>query len=370
MHAASLFSAGESQTLEQVKCLAELVIVVLGARLAGGLAAAGAISTSIAVAQVAGQIGFAKTIGSLLAGQLGAGHFDVRLDALGLDGAAVGRVVERSGELERAVVVKWQHGLYRALAEAVGTHYHRSFLVLQGAGDTLRSRGAAAVDQHDHGYAFTGVRRIGIEAQLGIGDAALGVDDQALLEEMVGDLYRGLQHAAGVVAQVQDQAVEFLAVFLAQSCQCLAHLRAGVDLELGDTQVAIAWFEQLALDAGDLDDCARQFDVEGLAALAHQRQVDFAAWLAAHHPHSLDHRQALGRFAVDLDDQVASLDAGSGCGSVIDGRNHLDKAVLDTDFDAQATELPAGAFLQLGEGFRLKIGRVRVEIAQHALDGI
>src|SRR5690606_40838245 len=61
--------------------------------------------------------------------------------------------------------------------------------------------------------------------------------------------------------------------------------------------------------------------------------------------------------------------AGSGCGSVIDGRNHLDKAVLDTDFDAQATELPAGAFLQLGEGFRLKIGRVRVEIAQHALDG-
>src|SRR5690554_2565512 len=156
-------SAGDVQSLEQIQRLAELVVVVLRARRGRGLAA-GAIRAAVAVAQVAGQVGLLDPGHLVLAGQAGAAHLDVRHDALGLDGAAVGGVVERGGQLQGAILVERQDGLYRALAEAVGTHDHGAPAVLQGAGDDLRGRGAAAVDQYHQRHALAGVGRIGVEA--------------------------------------------------------------------------------------------------------------------------------------------------------------------------------------------------------------
>ena len=317
------------------------------------------------------QVGFLDAFTVLLAGELGARHFDVRDDALSLDRAAVGREIQGGGQLQRAVVVQRQYGLYRTLAEAVGAHQYRAFVILQRTGDDLRSRGAAAIDQHHQRYAFAGVGRVGVETQFGIGQAAFGVDDQAALEEVVGDFHGCLQHAARVVAQVHDQAAQFLvAVVLAQFGQRLADLFAGIDLELRDTQIAVAVFEHLALHAAHLDHRAGQGQVERATAITHQRQLDRATGLAAHLVHGFHHRQTLGRLAVDLDDQVAGLDAGLRCRRIVDGRDHLDEAILHADLDAQAAELAAGAFLQFGEGFRLEVGRVRVEVAEHALDGI
>ena len=64
------------------------------------------------------------------------------------------------------------------------------------------------------------------------------------------------------------------------------------------------------------------------------------------------------------------FDAGLGRRGVVDGRDHLDEAVLHADLDAQAAEFAAGAFLQLSECLGLEVGRVRVEVAEHALDGV
>ena len=49
-----------------------------------------------------------------------------------------------------------------------------------------------------------------------------------------------VEQAAGVVAQVQDDAVELLAVVFAQLGQGLGHFVAGLDLKLGDADVAVA----------------------------------------------------------------------------------------------------------------------------------
>ncbi|MNV91350.1 hypothetical protein D3C71_1858380 [compost metagenome] len=107
------------------------------------------------------QVGFLDIFIVLLAGQLGARHFDVRHYALGLDRAAIGRVIERGGEFQGAVVVQRQYRLHRALAEAVGAHQHAALMILQGAGDDFRGRSAAAVDQHHQGHPFAGIRRVG-----------------------------------------------------------------------------------------------------------------------------------------------------------------------------------------------------------------
>ena len=49
-------------------------------------------------------------------------------------------------------------------------------------------------------------RRIHAESRLG--GAAVGGDDHAALEKAVGDFDRGLEHAARVVAQIDDEAFE------------------------------------------------------------------------------------------------------------------------------------------------------------------
>src|SRR3990167_4348798 len=204
-----LLAAGDAQALEQVEGLAQLEVVILRSwRLAGGFAftVGRFVRAAVAVAQVAGEVGFLEVLVVLFAGDLGAADFDVRHDALGLDGTAVGGEVQRGGDLQGAVVVQRQYGLHRAFAEAVGAHQYAALVVLQGAGDDFRGRGAAAVDQYHQWHAFAGIGRVGGEAQFGVGDAALGVDDQALLQEVIGDLHGRLQHAAGIVAQVEDDA--------------------------------------------------------------------------------------------------------------------------------------------------------------------
>ncbi len=260
--------------------------------------------------------------------------------------------------------------MHRAFAEGIGTHQDAAFLVLQGTGDDFRRRGAAAVDQHHQWHAFAGVCRVGREAQFGVGDAAFGVDDQALGKEMIRHLHSRLQHAARVVAQVENQAAHLLAVVFAEFGQRLADLVTGLDLELGDADITVAVFQHLRLDALDLNGRPRQRYVKRRAAIAHQRQRDFLADLAAHLVDRFLHVLSLGRRAIDLHDQVACLNAGLGGGGVVDGRNHLDQAVFDAHFDAQTTEFAAGAFLQLLEILRAEVGRVRIKVAEHALDRV
>ena len=73
---------------------------------------------------------------------------------------------------------------------------------------------------------------------------------------------------------------------------------------------------------------------------------------------------------VDLDDQVAGLDAGAERGRVLDRRDHAHDAVLDADLDAEAAELALRADLQLLERVGVQEVGVRVEPADHAVDGL
>ena len=52
------------------------------------------------------------------------------------------------------------------------------------------------------------------------------------------------------------------------------------------------------------------------------------------------------------------------------GEIDLDEAVFHADFDAQAAELALGADLQVLEGVGVEIGGVRIEVGEHAGDGI
>jgi hypothetical protein len=182
----------------------------------------------------------------------------------------------------------------------------------------------------------------------------------------------GVEQATRVVAQVQHQALEGRALVLFLEILESGHqVLAGMLLELGDAHVAEIGLHQLLLDALDLDDRAGEGDGQGLGlALAHHGEHDVGAGLAAHLLDRVVQGHALHRAVIQLDNEVAALDAGLEGGGVLDGGDHLDEAVLHAHFDAQAAEFALGAHLEFLEGFVVEIGGMGVEAGQHAVDGL
>src|SRR5262249_48616616 len=150
----------------------------------------------------------------------------------------------------------------------------------------------------------------------------------------------GLQYAAGVVAQIEHQALELPAVVLLQLFELLVEALAGLGLELGNADVAVAGFKHLAAHTGELDQLALEFEHQRLGnAFTYDRQRNLGAGIALHTADRVVDRQALHRRLIDLDDQVTGLDAGARGGRVVDRRHHFDEAVLALNFDAEATVL-------------------------------
>ena len=113
---------------------------------------------------------------------------------------------------------------------------------------------------------------------------------------------------------------------------------------------------------------ALQGDVEGRLLAAAHRQHDLGIDRPAHLVDGVGERQAHDRLVVDLDDQIARLDAGLGRGRAVDGRDDLDHAVLHRDLDAEAAELALGLHLHVIPFLGIHVAGMRVEGGQHAVD--
>ena len=116
------------------------------------------------------------------------------------------------------------------------------------------------------------------------------------------------------------------------------------------------------LDRVDADDVAHHLHVEGLVdALAHDRERDRRVDRAAHLLDRLLQREPDDLLVVEVGDEVVGQQAGLGGGRVVDGRHHLDDAVLHGDLDAEAAELAAGLHLHVVIVLGAQVGGVRVE---------
>src|SRR6185312_12870141 len=228
--------------------------------------------------QVAAQRGFALGVGLVLqVVRHVLHHLDVRRDALGLDRASGRRVVARRGQPQRAVAgAERDDGLHRALAERARAENGRALVVLQGARDDLGRRSRAAVDQDDERFALDQVAGPRIEALRLVGVAAARRHDLALLQEGVGDRDGLIEQAAGIVAQVEDIALELVLRHLRLDLgDALLQALGGLLVELRQADVA----DVLALDVparrAHADDVAVDRDLERLlGALAHDSEPD------------------------------------------------------------------------------------------------
>src|SRR5204863_8776392 len=100
--------------------------------------------------------------------------------------------------------------LHRTLAERARADQRGALVVLQRPGDDFRRRRRTAVDQEDHWLALGEVARPRVEALGFLGIAAAGRDDLTLVEEGVRDRNRLVEQAAGIVAQINDEALDLV----------------------------------------------------------------------------------------------------------------------------------------------------------------
>ena len=97
-------------------------------------------------------------------------------------------------------------------------------------------------------------------------------------------------------------------------------------------------------------------------------QANAGARRAAHPLDRLVERAAVEQPAVDMGDEVAGLDAGAVGRGVAGRRDHLDRAVLHGDGQAEAAIIALGGRHQAVEPALVQIGGMRIEAVEHAVD--
>ena len=125
-----------------------------------------------------------------------------------LDEAAGRRVVVIGGERQAGVFAQVVDSLHQAFAEGGFADDQRAVVILQCAGNDLRRRSRAAIDQHHDGEGLAAVAMCCRVVLIGIGASALRDDALSLGEQMVANVHRLAQQAAGVAAQIEDQALQ------------------------------------------------------------------------------------------------------------------------------------------------------------------
>src|SRR6185436_11158096 len=134
-----------------------------------------------------------------------------RLDApagcafLVVDEAAAGEVVVGDGELEFRAVFELDHFLHRAFAVGALAEDGGALVVHQRAGDDLGGAGGVLIHEHDHREKRKRAGGFGHFYVFGT-IAAFGGDDDAFFDEQINDLDGLIELAAGVPAQIKDQA--------------------------------------------------------------------------------------------------------------------------------------------------------------------
>ena len=131
--------------------------------------------------------------------------------------------------------------------------------------------------------------------------------DGALIEEGIGDGDGLVEQAAGIVAEIDDIALELRTDLLLQVLDRLLQVGRGLLVEGGDADIADVVALGVVLHRIDVDHVARDLDVERiLDALAHDGERDRRIHRPAHLLHRLLQGEAENLLLVEMGDEIAA----------------------------------------------------------------
>ena len=204
---------------------------------------------------------------------------------------------------------------------------------------------------------------------------ALGGDDQSSgRQKFLADGLGLVEQTAGIPAEVNDEAFE---VLLAQLVEGGFKFFAGLVTKLRDLKVADLILQQREFlftveifDHGHLDDGAGEGVIlDGTGGGPLQSKGDGGTGIAAQVFHDVGKFLALYRFTLNLDDAVASENAGAEAGGILHGGHDGHIAVLGGHNKTEAPELAFGVVLQFLERFGVEKFAVGIELADGAAKG-
>ena len=288
-----------------------------------------------------------------------------------LDVASAGGVVAGDGEANHGVIRQGDGTLHEALAEGAPTDDHAAIPVLHGAGDDLAGRGRRFVDEDDEAAVLEVARGRGL-GLLARRVAALGVDDQATVaEEFVGQVAGHMQEAAAVALKVEDEVLHALLTEPGEGLEELLVRGVGEAVQADVARGGVGHVGGVEAVHGDL--AADDLELDQLrAASALHLDAHLGALGPTQTTHDVGrlHLNARDDRVVDHDNPVASRqpDAlGGSAGDDLDDVERIRKHIeLDADAVKPALERLVEVFRFLGVG----VGRVGVELVEHAADGV
>src|SRR5664279_1220166 len=211
---------------------------------------------------------------------------------------------------------------------------------------------------------------MGVVAHRLLGIASAGRNNFAPVEEAIDDGNRLIKQTAGIVAKVENKALEpgsrdVIFKFLNRRANPLK----GLFVELGDSNVAdIVAFLMLA-HRFDLNHSAGQLDIERVFAGAAQNLENHRGVRgAAHLVDRLIEAQALNVLIVDGGDNIARQYPRARGRGIVDWRHDLDRPVFLGDLNTKTTKLAASLNLHVAEALGVHVTRMRVKRTEHAVD--
>ena len=196
-------------------------------------------------------------------------------------------------------------------------------------------------------------------------------DHEPFVEELAGELCGSAEVAAAVALEVDDEVAHAL---LLQAFDGSDDLFVGGGSEIGEAHEAYAGFHDIGCVERRHGNLVA-LDVEG------ERAVDAAADYAELHLRTLGpaqsahdvlaaHLDARDGRVVDQRDAVAGNDAGLLRRSFGHGLDDYERVVEHIELHAYAVEVALQRLVELLRVLGVGIGRVRVELREHARDGV
>ena len=161
---------------------------------------------------------------------------------IGLDAASAGNVVSAGCDFQVAAVGEVAYHLNQSFAEGSCSYYHRTVHILKASANDFGRGGRPAIYHYNQRH--YGVYRFhsGVEVAVGAGHFSFGIYHFLPFgDEQVGDIYRFVQRASWIVAQVQNQSVRSL---FFQFQKCLPHLLACAVGKTGQADISHTGLQQ------------------------------------------------------------------------------------------------------------------------------
>ena len=210
---------------------------------------------------------------------------------------------------------------------------------------------------------------MGVKRRLFLSIPPFNGDNHPAIQEEIAYLHRLIEEPSRIVPQVQDEAVEPFGIFPLEGFQGLSGVGGGRFLELHYLEESISLFEGLGFDALDIDNIPHDGDILHLSeSLAYDGDGDLGSLGPPQSLDALHEAQSFGRFLIDLEDLVPSLDPCPVGRGVLNRGDDRQDPILYGYLHSHSAEAPLGLHLEFPIHFRVVVGGVGIKTGEHPLD--